>query len=174
MRINKISTAHSFAPLATDSARCLVLGSMPGQASLAQHQYYAHPRNAFWPIMAQLLDFDPTLAYDKRCHSLCKGGVALWDVLQSCQRPGSLDANIVASSIVANNIAGFLQQHSNVTAIYFNGATAERLFRKHVATSTSAWCSAMTLLRMPSTSPAHAAISFKQKLAHWSQLKSNL
>jgi len=169
-----MSTAHSFAALASDNARCLVLGSMPGQASLAQQQYYAHPRNAFWPIMAQLFDFAPTLPYARRCSLLCESGIALWDVLQSCQRPGSLDADIIASSAVANDLKGFLREHKKLQAIYFNGAAAESLFHKHVAKEIMLGDVAIALQRLPSTSPAHAAMNFEQKLAHWSQVKARL
>jgi len=98
---------RSFPPVATSEARVLILGSMPGIASLTAGQYYAHPRNAFWRIMGKLVGAGPENPYDERLRILKKGGIALWDVLDSCVRPGSLDANI--SNETPNDFAIFLQ-----------------------------------------------------------------
>ena len=157
--------ARSFAPIATRDARILILGSMPGQASLAAGQYYAHPRNAFWPIMATLLGFDAALDYPARTRALAAAGVAVWDVLHSCRRPGSLDSSIEAESLVVNDLAGFLADHRAIEHIYFNGSAAEKLFRKHLGADPS--IAKLRLTRLPSTSPAHAALNFAQKLAAW-------
>ena len=89
-----MSLLYSFAPIADENARILILGSMPGQASLDAGQYYAHKRNLFWPIMAELLQFDVSASYEEKTAALRAAGIALWDVLQSCKREGSLDANI--------------------------------------------------------------------------------
>jgi double-stranded uracil-DNA glycosylase len=157
--------ARSFPPISTPDASVLILGSMPGQASLAASQYYAHPRNAFWPIMATLLGFDAALDYPARTKALADAGIAVWDVLHSCHRPGSLDSSIEAESLVVNDLAGFLAGHRAIKHIFFNGSAAEALFRKHVGTDPS--IGMLNLARLPSTSPAHAAQNFAQKLAVW-------
>ena len=157
--------ARSFPPIATPDARALILGSMPGQASLAASRYYAHPRNAFWPIMGKLLNFPPGLDYPDRIAALCHARVAVWDVLHSCYRPGSLDAAIAESSLVANDLAGFLVEHAAIRHIFFNGAKAESCFRQHINLAMPEL--ELTFTRLPSTSPAHAGLPFEQKLAAW-------
>lgn len=156
-----------FAPVATADSRVLVLGSMPGVASLRQARYYAHPRNAFWPIAAQVLGFAPTLDYPERLQALQAAGVALWDVLQACERPGSLDADIRHDTLVPNDFAAFLQAHPAITRICFNGGKAATLYRRHVLPTLPQ--AALEYHDLPSTSPAHAAISFDQKLAAWTR-----
>lgn len=147
-------------------ARVVVLGSMPGVASLRQQQYYAHPRNAFWPIAASVFGFDAQASYQARSEALVCAGVALWDVLQACERPGSLDANIDAATIVPNDFAAFFAAHADIGRVCFNGAKAAALYRRHVLP-------VLTLERelqyfdLPSTSPAHAAMSQQEKLALW-------
>ncbi len=157
---------QGFAPVARADARVLVLGSMPGVASLRQARYYAHPRNAFWPIAARVFGFDPALDYAARLAALQAGGVALWDVLQACERPGSLDADIRADTLVANDFAAFLERHPGIARVCFNGAKAAALYRRHVLPGLDA---GLEYVALPSTSPAHAAASFEQKLAVWSR-----
>ena len=157
--------AQSFPPIAAPDAEILILGSMPGQASLTANAYYAHPRNAFWPIICALLEIDAGSPYEQRVAALLMAKIAVWDVLQSCIRPGSLDADIDPASAVANDLPGFLATHPAITRIYFNGAKAESCFRQHVLPSINA--GGTTLSRLPSTSPAHAALSFEKKLAAW-------
>lgn len=156
-------TAAGFPPIAAPGARILILGSMPGRASLAAEQYYAHPRNAFWPILGTLLGFDPTLPYPERTIRLEAAGIALWDVVRSCRRRGSLDSAIEADSIIANDFAGFLERHPGISRICFNGATAEALFHRYAP----AVASQAQVLRLPSTSPAHAGLNFSGKLTAW-------
>ena len=155
---------RSFPPVVADGAQVLVLGSMPGDASLDAQRYYAHPRNLFWPIMGALFDAGPDLEYDQRLARLTAAGVALWDVAGECVRPGSLDARIQPGSVVANDLAGLLQAQPGIRRICFNGATAEALFRRHVLSTLDA---PPACIRLPSTSPAHAAMSFDAKLAAW-------
>ena len=165
--------AHSFAPVAGASARVLILGSMPGVASLKAEQYYAHPRNQFWPIMAALLGFDPVArTYPERLLDLLAADIALWDVLQSCHRPGSLDADIAPDSIVANDFATFFQRHPAISHVYFNCLAAEQHFKRQVLLRQD--LPDVQLHRLPSTSPAHAALNFAAKLAAWRVIGENL
>lgn len=158
-------TVTGFAPVVGKGARVLVLGSMPGVASLRQVQYYAHPRNAFWPLAARIFGFDPGLDYDARLRALQANGVALWDVLQACERPGSLDADIRGDTLVPNDFGAFLACHPSIVRLCFNGAKAAAMFRRHVLPTLAA--PKLALFELPSTSPAHAAASFEQKLAAW-------
>lgn len=160
-----MSFARSFPPIAAPNAEILILGSMPGQASLAANEYYAHPRNGFWPIMAQLLNFDPKAPYAERLQALTLARIALWDVLHSCTRRGSLDANIDSDSSIANDFSAFLGQRPSIKRIFFNGAKAESTFIKHVTPKLDS--SGILISRLPSTSPAHAALSFEEKLQAW-------
>lgn len=154
-----------FEPIADANAEILILGSMPGQASLLAGQYYAYRRNAFWKIMAQLLEFNPDSSYKARLHELNTARVALWDVLQSCKRVGSLDARITASSITVNDFQNFFRTHEKIRAVFFNGAKAESAYKQHVLPTVNAV--PVSYLRLPSTSPAHASLSYEQKLQIW-------
>lgn len=156
---------HSFAPVADASARILILGSMPGVESLRAGRYYAHPRNAFWRVMGELVGAGPDLPYAKRIMQLRRSRIALWDVLAACMREGSLDAAIDEESIIANDLPAFLAQHRHISHVFFNGATAERCFARHVQPALEAGI--LQLQRLPSTSPAHAAMNFVQKLQAW-------
>lgn len=160
-----MSWIQSFPPIAAPGAHVLILGSMPGAASLAAGQYYAHPRNAFWAILGTRFGFPADAPYAVRVAALQVAGVAVWDVLQSCVRPGSLDTAIERSSEVPNDIAGLLARQAGIRCVGFNGGTAEAAFRRHVPAATVA---GLRLLRLPSTSPANASWSFERKLAAWS------
>jgi hypoxanthine-DNA glycosylase len=162
----KAPWAQGFPPIENPRARVLILGSMPGVASLRAGQYYAHPRNQFWPIMGALLGRDlAALAYPERVRCLIDAGIALWDVLHACQRPGSLDADIAPASIVANDFTAFFARHPAISHVYFNGAAAERHFNQRVRPLLQT--RPMHFLRLPSTSPAHAALNYPAKLAAW-------
>ena len=160
--------ARSFPPIAAPQAETLILGSMPGQASLTANQYYAHPRNAFWPIMARLLNFDPKAPYDERIHALTLARIALWDVLHSCTRRGSLDSDIDSDSSITNDFSAFLGQQPTIKRIFFNGAKAESAFKRQVMPKLEP--SDIIFSRLPSTSPAHAALSFEEKLKVWTAI----
>ena len=159
-----------FAPAVRADARVLVLGSMPGQASLDAAQYYAHPRNAFWPIMGALFGAWPELPYAERLAQLNAAGVALWDVIAACERSGSLDSAIAPGSIEPNDFAGLFRSCPQITHVFFNGTTAETAFRRHVR-GRVALPPGLAFTRLPSTSPAHAARGFDAKLAAWQAVR---
>ncbi len=163
---------HSFPPVSDALARVLILGSMPGEESLRADQYYAHPRNAFWKLMGDLFDAGPELPYIQRKRQLKKSGIALWDVLASCLRKGSLDSAIAADSIEPNDFQTFFADHRNIRQVFFNGAKAEHSFQRHVIPGLPAL--PLQFTRLPSTSPAHAARSYAQKLAAWRIIKNQL
>jgi double-stranded uracil-DNA glycosylase len=163
-----VTRIHSFAPIAHEQAEILILGSMPGQASLAAGQYYAHKQNAFWRIMAELLSFDPGMPYVDKVQVLRSARIALWDVLHSCKRTGSLDSMIEAETQISNDFVTFFRRHRYVTHIYFNGSKAETCFKQLVAPKirSDRFC----YYRLPSTSPANASISFECKLEAWREI----
>ncbi len=157
--------ADCFEPVAREDARVLVLGSVPGVVSIEQQRYYAHGRNAFWPLMERLLGDGSSLDYSARLKLMMDSGIALWDVLASATRSGSLDSAIIAGSEVPNDIAGFLDSHPSITHIYFNGAKATESFQRHSGKRISP--GRVRLVRLPSTSPANAAMNFDAKLQAW-------
>ena len=162
---------RSFPPIENARARVLILGSMPGGASLAAGQYYAHPQNLFWPIMGDLLGAGPGLSYAARTRLLKANGIALWDVLESCVREGSLDSAIEEATIAVNDFAGFYRAHPRIERVFFNGAKAEASYRRYVIPLLASSGLAVEYLRLPSTSPAHAALSFEMKRKAWSVVK---
>ncbi|MBY4131428.1 DNA-deoxyinosine glycosylase [Rhodococcus fascians] len=160
-----MNVVHSFEPIVGPDATTLILGSMPGVASLAAQQYYAHPRNAFWPIMGTLVGAGPELPYDARTERLRSSGVAVWDVLKLCTRAGSLDSAIVESSIVANDFESLFDVHPTIARVFFNGAKAAESYRRYVATG---WTlPGVEFTRLPSTSPAHASLDLVAKTEAW-------
>lgn len=175
---------HAFPPIADKHAHAhtLILGSMPGEASLQAGQYYAHSRNLFWPIVAEVMGFSadlraelherkpsskmPEALYAKCCDALLVRGCALWDVLATCERTGSLDADIRNGK--ANDFPAFFAQYPRITRVFFNGATAESEFRCKVMPKLELnEGRPLTLCRLPSTSPANATLSRDQKTALW-------
>jgi hypoxanthine-DNA glycosylase len=158
---------ESFSYIANADCHTLILGTMPGKISLAQQQYYAHPRNAFWPIIGELFDIDSRADYAERTAQLVAANIALWDVLQSCVREGSLDAAIETASVVPNDIVTFLKSHRSIRRIGFNGATAAKLFRRHIQPLLGSDVNHIEYLALPSTSPAHAGMPYSEKLRAW-------
>jgi hypoxanthine-DNA glycosylase len=160
-----------FAPVIADNARVLILGSMPGQRSLQLQQYYAHPQNSFWKIMEAVCGESLDGDYPQRLSRLKLAGFALWDVLQHCERSGSLDANIVAGTEVANDLPGLLESHQTIRAIAFNGKKAEQAFKRHITPMLDKNLqTAIELVSLPSTSPANAVMNYKAKLELWKYL----
>lgn len=172
-----MTAAQSFPALTTASAHTLILGTMPGQASLSAHQYYAHPRNAFWPIMLAIVQSRDvsyasasSMDYAQRCSMLIQHDYALWDVLASCNRPGSLDSRIVRSSEQANDIAGFVRSHPRLGCIACNGKTAEKLLARHCQPALNelqAQGRKLRLITLPSSSPAMASLTLAEKHQRW-------
>jgi TDG/mug DNA glycosylase family protein len=161
---------ESFPPIVSDSSRVLVLGTMPGIASLRARQYYAHPQNLFWRIMGTILGFDPTQPYPSRVEAVRSAEIAVWDVLKSCTRESSLDSAIVGSSIVPNDLPAFLAAHTRLRRVCFNGAKAEVLYTRHVRPNL-AQVPTIEYLRLPSTSPANASVSRADKLRAWRAIR---
>lgn len=164
---------QGFPPIACDDARILILGSMPSVESLRVAQYYAHPRNAFWRIIAALFDHEPFADYVAKTALLMSRGIALWDVVHACTRDGSLDADIDEASIVVNDFTGFFARYPKITTVFFNGAKAEHAFRRYVL-PTLTHAETLTFYRLPSTSPAHAAKSLAVKLSEWRRILDHL
>ncbi len=159
------SVCCSFPPVIDESCRVLVLGSMPGEASLAAAQYYAHPRNAFWPILYRLFEGGaPDADYDARLAFALKHRVAIWDMAETCVREGSLDSDI--KSPAPNALLRLLEQYPSVRALCFNGRTARALYDR----LTPGAAGDRILLDMPSTSPAYT-LRFDEKLARWREMR---
>ena len=165
-----LQRSDGFPAISRNDARVLVLGSLPGVRSIQAAQYYAHPRNAFWPIMAAVTGAAGD--YAQRCHALKASGIAVWDVLASSVRPGSLDANIDLDSAEVNDFSVFLARHSNIQRICFNGQKSAQIFRKRVLPTLTDL--QLDLRSLPSTSPAHASMTFEEKLAHWRNALADL
>lgn len=161
----------SFAPVITPETRVLILGSMPGQRSLDQQQYYAHPRNLFWSIMQELFGVPRQTPYAERLAGLTAAGVGLWDVLMHCEREGSLDADIDRATEVPNDFPALFEQYPAIRALCFNGQKARAAFRRHVE---PALPTRIRLVTFPSTSPANAGLSLQAKLARWREIQSLL
>jgi len=166
-----MKNSTGFPLVAKPDAKILILGSMPGQKSLEENQYYAHPRNSFWPIMFKLLKIDSELSYDDRKTLLIRNNIALWDVLKSCYREGSLDSDIDQSTIEPNDFKRFFSIHKHVAAVFFNGAKAEQLFKKNSLKTLKQVQQGLSFYKLPSTSPAHAALTLEQKLLQWEIIK---
>jgi TDG/mug DNA glycosylase family protein len=154
---------HSFAPIEDLTASVLILGSMPGKESLRAGQYYAHPRNVFWPVMGDLIGAKPTLPYESRTQLLKAADIALWDVLASCTRHSSADSDIDAA--LPNDFETFFLTHPAITHVFFNGTMAEKYFHKLVQKLLEP--RQMQYQRLPSTSPANASMTYHQKLNAW-------
>ena len=190
--------SFGFPPISSPSARVLILGSLPGRLSLKRGEYYANPQNAFWKIIAaRAPDLPSDYAgrvqalveqrvaqnafwkiiaarapdlpsdYAGRVQALVEQRVALWDVLAAATRSGSLDADI-ADDAIPNNFRAFLHAHPEIRFIGFNGGTAGKLYERHVLLTLTDAQRAISRTTLPSTSPAHAGLSFAEKATRWS------
>ena len=137
----------------------LILGSFPSVLSLAHNEYYGNPRNRFWEVMENIFAIPALLPYPERILHLTQEGIALWDVVRGCTREGSADSQI--RNPVPNDIAGFVRAHPSVRLIALNGSTAGRLYHQ------LAEVKGIPSVTLPSTSPANAAVTFKEKVREW-------
>jgi len=152
----------AFGPIVDIDTRVLILGSLPGEASLAAARYYAHPQNAFWRLTGAVIGLDlQAMDYEDRIVALRQARIGLWDVIASAERSGSLDAAIRGPE--AADLRGLLTGLPNLRAVAFNGGLAARLGGRILADVP------LALIPLPSSSPAHAR-PFEQKLAAWRNL----
>ncbi len=158
---------RSFPPIVDERARVLVLGTLPGEESLRRQEYYAHPRNLFWPILFALFDATPAAGYAEKLGFALGRRVALWDVCAVGEREASADATIRREQ--PNAISGLLDMHPLIGAVAFNGSGARRLHDRHFARRPG-----LVYLALPSTSPAHARLNFGAKLREWTALRETL
>jgi hypoxanthine-DNA glycosylase len=161
-----------FPPIVGSDPAVLVLGSLPGKKSIAEQQYYAHPQNTFWKIMGALFDARIELPYEERVSFLKENRIALWDVLQSSSRPGSLDASIRVQSANCNDFVEYLRRYPGIRAICFNGKKAAELYGRLAAPRVLRQYPDLKLEVLPSTSPAHAAMPYAEKLRRWTIVKT--
>jgi hypoxanthine-DNA glycosylase len=160
-----------FPAIASLEAHTLVLGSLPGRKSLEMSQYYAHPQNAFWKLIGTIFAVKEGLPYERRVKILTSRGIALWDVLAAAERPGSLDSSIVHATARANDFRSFFLEHPRLRRVFFNGRKAEQMFERFVQPGLGAAFPRIRYACLPSTSPAHAGMTFAEKLDSWRVLE---
>ncbi|MEI3789184.1 MULTISPECIES: DNA-deoxyinosine glycosylase [unclassified Chryseobacterium] len=156
---NRIS---SFPPIIDDQSEILILGSIPGVKSLEKQQYYAHPQNKFWTIIFELFKEEFTENYPERINILKKHHIAVWDVIDSCERKGSLDSEIRNEE--ANQIDELLEEHPNIRAIFCNGGKSYKNLQKLLGKNYR-----LPIVQLPSTSPLHT-VSLDKKLEEWKKI----
>lgn len=157
---------YSFGPIIKEGAKLLILGTMPSIKSLEHGINYAHDRNAFWPIMYSLLGQEINSDSEKRRELLWQNNIALWDVLESCNRIGSLDSDITNPK--PNDIPGLVGKYPTIKAIFFNGNNAYLFYKRFIGKPS------LPFTILPSTSPANARLGFMQKLSSWRVLLEHL
>ncbi len=155
---------HGLPPIIDAASRVLILGTLPGDASLAAQQYYGHPRNHFWPIIASVLGEDVPTTYANRCTMLLRQRIAVWDVLRSAVRAGSLDQAI--KNAEANNFASLFESFPKIKTLIFNGQKASALYLRHCLRSQELTAITHETVIVPSSSPANV-LAIDQKAAHW-------
>ncbi len=158
-----MNNCKSFKPSVDNNSQVLVLGSMPGVKSLEEQQYYAHPQNRFWKVMASICN-EPKLHefdYDLKLKTLLKNNIALWDTIKSCKRDGSLDSDI--QNETPNDIRMLLKKYPNIKTICLNGNKSYSAFKKYFPDLLDKY----TCYKMPSTSPANARYSLNKLIEEW-------
>lgn len=159
--------SFSFPPISSQDSKILILGTMPGTKSLELNQYYGHKQNNFWKFLFTIIGEEFSMDYQTRKNLLIKNKIALWDVLQFCDRIGSLDSAI--KNEIANDFESFLNTHPQIEYIFFNGQKAEAFFKKYVHLEKE-----YKSFTLPSTSPANASKTFQDKLKEWNIIKTLL
>jgi hypoxanthine-DNA glycosylase len=152
----------SFPPIVDENSKILILGTMPGEESLRQQEYYAYSRNHFWKIIFSLTSSGPTDIFEEKKQILLNNKIALWDVLETCDREGSLDSKI--KNPIPNNFNKLFKIYPQIEKVFFNGKKAEQLFRSFVLDKIDS--STLEFFVLPSTSPANT-MRFEDKLAQW-------
>jgi hypoxanthine-DNA glycosylase len=156
---------HCFPPVVDANTKILVLGSLPGEVSLAQAQYYAHKQNRFWHLIGEVIGENlPGMEYEARLQALLDHRVGLWDVIAKARREGSLDSRI--RDHATNDLVALVARLPNLVAIAFNGGTAARIGMQALSESCT-----LNLIRLPSSSPAYAAVPYAEKLQAWEALR---
>jgi hypoxanthine-DNA glycosylase len=158
---------HGLPPVVDARACTLILGNMPSAMSLSTNEYYGNPRNGFWRVTGEIFGFEPRAPYQVRTAALRAHGVAVWDVLGSCRRVGSLDSSVEPDSMVANDFERLFAEYPAIDRVYFNGAAAEKNYARLVLPRIGRPCAYQ---RLPSTSPAHT-LGFTEKLAAWRAIR---
>lgn len=171
MNLFDIGKTLSFPPIFSRNATILILGSAPGVQSIKVKQYYGHKRNTFWKIMGEIFEFNYNSPYKDRENMLIHNNVAVWDVIKNCKRKGSLDSNIKQKSIEINNFNDLFNQLNKIEMIFFNGALPEKEYIKRVIPSLHEKFKSIPYMRLPSTSPALASLSYEEKLEKWNAIK---
>jgi hypoxanthine-DNA glycosylase len=154
---------NSFKPIVDKQCKILILGTMPGKESLRKHEYYGHPMNKFWNILFDLLGEKPSDNYTDKINLLLKNHIALWDVLECCERESSSDSDI--RNPIINNFDSFFKAYPGINHVFFNGKYAESQFRKYMKGRDS--LARLHCKILPSTSPANNTITFQRKLDMW-------
>jgi len=157
---------HGLPPLTSPNPHILILGSFPSVLSLERQEYYGNPKNRFWAVMELLFCVPSSVPYKERTALLTACGIALWDVVASCERPGSADSRI--RKPVPNDITGFVHRHPSIRLVALNGSTAGQLYHRLCEIP------GLPSVVLPSTSPAHAAMPFREKVRAWEVLKKEI
>lgn len=157
---------HEFAPIYDENSKVLILGTFPSVKSREQNFYYGHPQNRFWKVMARLTDSEVPQTVEEKKELLLKNGIAIWDVIESCEIVGSSDSSI--RNVVPADLSRVLSKCS-IKTIYANGGTAKKLYEKY-----SKQITGREIVGLPSTSPANAAYSVDRLMEYWSVIKAEL
>ena len=165
--VPNVNATEGFSPILGQDAAVLILGTLPSRKSLEQNQYYGHPQNVFWPIIGELFGAGEDRSYATRTKTLTDNGIAVWDVLASSVRPGSMDSAIDYSTAAANDFAALFRDQPQISLVCFNGQTAAKLYGRFVAPTLEKGSNTPDYQTLPSTSPAYASMSFEEKLDRW-------
>ncbi|KNY26846.1 DNA-deoxyinosine glycosylase [Pseudobacteroides cellulosolvens] len=160
--MKQLNMIYSFEPIINENCKILILGTMPGVQSLRKQEYYGNKQNAFWRIIYSLFDKELAIDYNEKKKFLLEHHIALWDVLEACDREGSLDSDI--KNPKANDFVSLFNDYPRIKSIYFNGSPAETLFKRYVKAKFEK--GDLKYRRLPSTSPAYTA-AFLEKFDKW-------